>query len=290
MNGSGKPSLGSWAQSPRLTTTRLQQEIWAGTFPHHSDLPPGGKPPGEEAPSAAGAARHNLPLARTSFVGREREKLEVKWLLAMTRLLTLTGAGGCGKTRLGLEVARDLVGAYPDGVWLVGLAPLSEAELVEQAVAQALGVREQPNRPLLETLKDTLRTKKMLLVMDNCEHLLEAVVGVVDALLDCCPGLRVLVTSRETLNAAGEVNWVVPSLTVGDVQGPFTPPELEAYESVRLFVERARQRDPSFVLSVRNAQAVSQVCQRLEGIPLAIELAAARMGALSAEQLSEKAR
>jgi predicted ATPase/DNA-binding SARP family transcriptional activator len=275
-----------FGRRPEVATRRLQQEIWAGTFPHHSDLPPVGHTLEEEAPSAAGTARHNLPIARTSFVGREREKLEVKWHLAMTRLLTLTGAGGCGKTRLAVEVVRDLVGAYPDGVWLVGLAPLSEAELVEQAVAQALGVREQPNRPLLETLKDTLRTKKMLLVLDNCEHLLEAVVGLVDALLDCCPGLRVLVTSRETLNAAGEVNWVVPSLTAADVQGPSTLPELEAYESVRLFVDRARQRDPSFVLSVGNAQAVSQICQRLEGIPLAIELAAARMGALSAEQLS----
>jgi predicted ATPase/DNA-binding SARP family transcriptional activator/DNA-binding CsgD family transcriptional regulator len=278
---------------PGATTTSLQQEIWAGTFPHYSDLPPGGFPAQEEeAPtSPAGATptrKHNLPLARTSFVGRERERLEVKRLLAMTRLLTLTGAGGCGKTRLAVEVARDLVGAYPDGVWLVGLAPLSEAELVEQAVAQALGVREQPNRPLTETLEDTLRTKKMLLVLDNCEHLLEAVVGLVDALLDCCPGVRVLATSRETLNTAGEVNWVVPSLTVADVQGPSTPQKLETYESVRLFVERARQRDPSFVLSVRNAQAVSQVCQRLEGIPLAIELAAARMRALSAEQLSER--
>jgi DNA-binding SARP family transcriptional activator len=270
---------------PEVTSTRLQQEIWAGTFPHHSDLLPSGFPEQEEeAPSAAGPAgatptrKHNLPLARTSFVGRESEKLEVKRHLAMTRLLTLTGAGGCGKTRLALEVARDLVGAYPDGVWLVSLAPLSEAELVPQVVAQALGMREQPNRPLLETLEDTLRSRKMLLVLDNCEHLLEAVVRLVDELLDCCPGLRVLATSREMLNAAGEVNWVVPSLTVADARGPSTPPELEAYASARLFVERARQRDPSFVLSVSNAQAVSQVCRHLDGIPLAIELAAARMG------------
>jgi DNA-binding SARP family transcriptional activator len=223
---------------PGATTTSLQQEIWAGTF-SPPDSPPGGFPAQEEeAPSAAGPAgatptrKHNLPLTRTSFVGRERERLEVKRLLAMTRLLTLTGAGGCGKTRLAVEVARDLVGAYPDGVWLVGFASLSEAELVEQAVAQALGVREQPNRPLLETLEDTLRSRKMLVVMDNCEHLLEAVVGLVNALLDCCPGLRVLVTSRERLNTAGEVNWVVPSLTVADVEGPSTPQKLEAYESV----------------------------------------------------------
>src|SRR5918994_7250583 len=146
--------LKKWGREPEVATTRLQQQIWAGTFPP-ADSPPAGFPPEEETPtSPAGAARrHNLPPERTSFIGRERERLEVKRLLAMTRLLTLTGAGGCGKTRLALKVARDLVGAYADGVWLVDLAPLSEAGLVPQAVAQALGVREQPGRALLETLE-----------------------------------------------------------------------------------------------------------------------------------------
>jgi predicted ATPase/DNA-binding SARP family transcriptional activator/DNA-binding CsgD family transcriptional regulator len=275
---------------PEAAATRLQQEIWAGTFPPADSPPASFLPQEEEAPSSpAGAARrHNLPLARTSFIGRERERLEAKRLLAMTRLLTLTGVGGCGKTRLGLEVARELVGAYPDGVWLVELAPLSDPTLIAQAIAQALSVREQPGRALTETLEDTLRTKKMLLVVDNCEHLMEVVVRLVDALLDSCPDLRILATSRERLNTAGEVNWVVPSLTVPDVRRPSTSQELEAYESVRLFLERARQRDPSFVLSVRNAQAISQVCRRLEGIPLAIELAAGRMGVLSAQQLSKR--
>jgi predicted ATPase/DNA-binding SARP family transcriptional activator/DNA-binding CsgD family transcriptional regulator len=273
---------------PEAATTSLQQQIWAGTFPP-ADSPPAGILPEVEVPtSTAEAAReHNLPLSRTSFVGRERERLEVKRLLAMTKLLTLTGAGGCGKTRLALKVASDLVGTYPDGVWLVDLAPLADAELVPQAVAQALEVREQPGRALLETLVDTLHSRKMLLVMDNCEHLIEAVVSLVDALLDSCPGLRVLATSRQTLNAAGEVAWVVPSLTVpGSRQQAYTPSELEAYESVRLFVQRARQRDPSFELTLQNGQAAAQVCQRLEGIPLAIELAAGRMGVLSAEQLA----
>jgi len=275
-------------------TTHLQQEIWAGTFPH-PDSPPAGLPAKEEGVEEAGYSaggpprrKHNLPLARTSFIGRERESLEVKRLLAMTRLLTLTGAGGCGKTRLALEVARDLVGAYPDGVWLVELASFSDPTLTAQAVAQALAVREQPNRPILETLKDTLHSRKMLLVMDNCEHLVEAAARLVDALLGSCPRLRILATSRETLNSAGEVNWVVPSLSVPDFcqEEAYTPQKLEVYESLRLFVERARQRDPSFVVSVRNAQAVAQVCRRLEGIPLAIELAAARMGVFSAQQLS----
>jgi predicted ATPase/DNA-binding SARP family transcriptional activator/DNA-binding CsgD family transcriptional regulator len=280
-------------REPDAAATRLQQEIWAGTFPP-ADWTPSTFPPEEETPSSpAGAARrHNLPLVRTSFIGRERECLEVKRLLAMTRLLTLTGTGGCGKTRLALEVARELVGAYPDGVWLVELASLSEAELVPQTVAQVLGVREQPGRPLLETLKDTLRSSKALLVMDNCEHLVEAVVDFVDALLNSCPRLRVLATSRETLSVAGEVNWVVTSLTVpqdvDDARQPSTSRDLEAYESVRLFVERTRQRDPSFVLSAANGEAVGQVCRRLEGMPLAIELAAGRMGVLSAQQLSKR--
>ena len=272
---------------PEAAARRLQEEIWAGTFPPAESPLPAGSTPGEPAPPA-GPRRHNLPLARTSFVGRERETLEVKQLLAMTRLLTLTGAAGCGKTRLALKVARDLAGANPDGAWLVELAPLSEPELVPQAVAQALNVREQPNRPLLETLEDALGARKMLLVVDNCEHLIEAVVHLVDSLLGTCPGLRVLATSRETLNAAGEVNWMVSSLTMPDSRHPPTAEELVGYESVRLFEERARQHDPSFVLSLQNAQAVAQICRWLDGIPLAIELAAARVRVLSAEQIAER--
>src|SRR5829696_7670873 len=157
-----------------------------------------------------------------------------------------------------------------------------------QAVAQALEVREQPGRPLTETLEDNLRARKMLLVIDNCEHLIEAVVRLVDALLDSCPGLRVLATSRETLGAAGEVAWVVPSLTVPDPGHPSTAEKLEGYEAVRLFIERARQRDTSFVLTPRNGPAVAQVCRRLEGIPLAVELAAARIGVLSVVGVSLK--
>jgi predicted ATPase/DNA-binding SARP family transcriptional activator/DNA-binding CsgD family transcriptional regulator len=273
---------------PEGATVRLHEEIWAGTFPP-PDSPLAAGSPLEDFRAAAAGGRHNLPLTRTSFIGRERETLDVKRLLSMTRLLTLTGVGGSGKTRLAIEVAKDLVEAYPDGAWLVELASLSQGELVPQAVARALKAREQPGRPLLETLMDTLRTKKMLLVMDNCEHLIEAVVRLVDALLDSCPGLRILATSRETLNAAGEVNWVVPSLTVPySRQQAYTPQELEAYESVRLFLERANQRKPSFELTSPNAQAVAQVCRRLDGIPLAIELAAGRMGVLSAEQLASR--
>ena len=280
---------GELGAEPGAETTRLQQEIWAGDFPPAEEV---ARPGAGAVPGRAGGGKHNLPLSRTSFVGREIEKLEVKRLLAMTRLLTLTGTGGCGKTRLAVEVARDLAGAYPDGAWLVDLAPLSEPSLVAQAVAQTVGVREPPGRPLTETLQDNLRARKILLVVDNCEHLIEDVVGLVDALLDSCAHLRVLATSRERLNATDEVSWVVPSLTVPDAMPDARPSQghhmIEGYESVRLFVQRARQRDPSFELGVANSREVAWICRRLEGIPLAVELAASRIGVLSARQISER--
>ena len=272
---------------PEAASVRLHEEIWAGTFPP-GDLPLAGSPPGEETPSPAEAARHNLPLARTSFIGRERETLEVKRLLAMTRLLTLTG-GGCGKTRLALKVASELAGAYPDGAWLVELGMLSEGELVPQAVASALGVREEPGRPLTETLKDTLRARQMLLVLDNCEHLIEGVVRLVDALLGTCPRLRVLATSRETLNAADEVNWVVPSLMVARL--PARSVHVWAVRGLRVGAAVHRTGPPARSLlrhDAANGQAVAEVCRRLDGIPLAVELAAARVGVLSAEQITSR--
>jgi non-specific serine/threonine protein kinase len=215
--------------------------------------------------------------------------LEVETELAMTRLLTLTGAGGSGKTRLALEVARGLVGAYPDGVWLIELAPLSEEALVPKAVAEALKVPERSAEPLADTLADVLRDRQLLLVLDNCEHLIEAAAGLVDRLLDSCPRVRILATSREVLGVEGEARWLVPPLSAPDPQeGTSSSEELEAYESVRLFVERARGRDPAFSLSQRPPLAVAEICGRLEGIPLAIELAAARVGTLSLEQIAER--
>jgi predicted ATPase/DNA-binding CsgD family transcriptional regulator len=221
-------------------------------------------------------------------VGRERETEEVKSELATTRLLTLTGVGGSGKTRLVIEVARDLVAAYSDGAWLVELAPLSEEALVPKAVAEALGVPERPAEPLADTLSEALRDRQLLLILDNCEHLLEASTRLVDKLLDSCPRVRILATSREGLGVEGEVRWPVPPLSVPEPQGTPSSEELEPCESVRLFLERARGRDPSFSLSPQNAVAVAEVCRRLEGIPLAIELAAARVGTLSVEQISER--
>jgi predicted ATPase len=159
-------------------------------------------------------SHHNLPAVRSSFVGREQETEEIKRELAMRRLLTLTGAGGSGKTRLALEVARDLIEAYPDGVWLVELAPLSEEALVPKAVAEALKVSERPGEPIADTLADVLGDRQLLLVMDNCEHLVGTTAGLVDRLLDSCPRVRILATSREALGVEGEARWPVPSLSV----------------------------------------------------------------------------
>jgi predicted ATPase/DNA-binding CsgD family transcriptional regulator len=214
--------------------------------------------------------------------------LEVKRELEMTRLLTLTGAGGSGKTRLALEVARDLIESYPDGVWLVELAPLSEGDLVPRAIAKVLRVPERPGEPLTDTLMDVIRSKNLLVVLDNCEHLVDAAALLVDTLLSACPQLRILATSREALGVEGEYRWVVPPLSAPAHQHSPTVRELESSESARLFSERALQRDPAFILTAQNAQVVAEICKKLEGLPLAIELAAARVGTLSLEQISER--
>jgi DNA-binding SARP family transcriptional activator len=267
---------------PEARSRRLYEEILAGRIPTVIEALPvaSAEPPG--------ADKHNLPGSLTSFIGREREGEKVKQLLETTRLLTLSGVGGSGKTRLALEVARSLVGVYPDGVWLVELAPLADPELVPKAVASALGLPEQPNRQLTETLVDALRSKRMLLVLDNCEHLVEVCAGLAETLLSPCPGLQILATSRETLGAAGEVVWRVSPLSWPGSQRRRTAEELLGYESVRLFVERARHRDPAFALTEQNADTVAQICRRLEGIPLAIELAAASIGTMSAEQIAAR--
>jgi predicted ATPase/DNA-binding CsgD family transcriptional regulator len=216
--------------------------------------------------------------------------VESKRELAMTRLLTFTGVGGSGKTRLALEVARDLVGAYQDGVWLVELAPLSEGKLVPQAVARTMSVREQPGRPLIDTLTEALHKKAALLVLDNCEHLADSVAHLADKLLALCSHLRVLTTSRETLEVEGEVVRRVSSLSVPDTDRLPVAAELMGYDAVRLFVERTRLRLSAFEITSENATAVAEVCRKLEGIPLAIELAAARMGTLATQQLAERLR
>ncbi|MCA1729638.1 MAG: AAA family ATPase, partial [Actinobacteria bacterium] len=267
---------------PAEDSRRLHEKIVVGQFRHVH--PPQEK---QRVPEDLQVTHpHNVPETLTSFVGRGTELVKVRRTLAMSRLLTLIGAGGCGKTRLALEVTRDFVGLYPDGVWLVELAGLSEPELVPQQVADALGVREQPNRPLLSTLLEELQTKKLLVVLDNCEHLIDACARLVETLLGVCPDLRVLATSREALGVSGEVTWRVPSLSLPEHESLTDVKQLTCYESVQLFIDRACCRDPAFVLSPQNAPAVAKICKRLDGIPLAIELAAARVGALSVEQIA----
>jgi predicted ATPase/DNA-binding SARP family transcriptional activator len=270
---------------PGAASKRLHGEIVAGLYP-----PAGAAPEGPPADNIREVPRHNLPIPRTSFVGREREMLEVKRELSMTRLLTLTGTGGAGKTRLSLEVAGDLAGAYPDGVWMVELAPLSEGDLVPQTIAETLKVREQPGRPPADSLIEALRDKKLLLVLDNCEHLVDATAHLVDRLLERCPGLRVLATSREALGVPGEVNLVVPSLSMPGAHPSLTGEELAEYESARLFMQRSPGRSSPTALTSGNARDVAEICRQLEGIPLAIELAAARVGVLTFEQISDRLR
>ncbi len=228
--------------------------------------------------------RGNLPEDLAGFVGRERDIVQVKALLQASRLLTLVGTGGIGKTRLALHVASEVVDNYPDGVWLVDFASLGDPALVPHAVATALGVREEPGRPLPDSIAEYLAPRKLLLVLDNCEHLVDAAAALAETLLGSIRGLAILTTSREALNIAGEVVWQVPPLSLPQ-DGEETLDELMRYEAVRLFCERAVAADPRFELTERNAHDVVRLCAQLDGLPLAIELAAARTRVLTVEQI-----
>ncbi len=233
---------------------------------------------------------HNHPLYLTPFVGREADLAAVASVMAdpECRLVTLIGPGGIGKTRLGLQVAARLLHQFPDGIWLVELATLSDPALLPQAIAAALDLRDPPARPLLETLTAHLEPWRLLLVLDNCEHLRDACARVVTALLAACPLLRIMTTSREPLHIAGEVTWLVPPLSLPD---PDRLPPLEIlvnYEAIRLFADRARRAFPAFTVTPHNAPAIAKVCCRLDGLPLAIELAAARVKMLSVAQIAER--
>ena len=231
---------------------------------------------------------NNLPVQLTSFIGREHEIAEVAHLLTTTHLLMLTGSGGTGKTRLSLQVAADVLDTFPDGVWLVELAPLSDSALVPQVVASALGAREQPGRPLMDTLVDYLRAKSFLLILDNCEHLIEDCAQLVTRLLSTCAKMKILATSREALGVAGETTYQVPSLALPDTSQPLSLESLSRYEAVRLFVERAQASQPRFALTAHNLSAIAEICRRLDGIPLALELAAIRVKLLSVEQIAAR--
>ncbi len=222
--------------------------------------------------TSKGVARQNLPRQFTSFIGRAPELAEVRESLADNRVVTLTGAGGVGKTRLAVEVANQLAAEYADGVWYVDLSPLTDPDLVPTAAARALGLPDQPGHSTVDTLLRFVRDRQMLVVLDNCEHLLDASAALVVALLGGAPGVTVLATSREQIGVAGEATWRVPSLSVAD-------------EAVELFADRARLALAGFTVTDANGAVLAEICGRLDGIPLAIELAAARVRALSLAEI-----
>jgi predicted ATPase/class 3 adenylate cyclase len=232
---------------------------------------------------------NNLPIQLTSFIGREQEMARVKELLEGARLLSLTGSGGAGKTRLSLQVAADLIDEFPDGVWFIELAPLTDPALIPQTVASLLGLREEAGRPVMTMLSDYLRAKSTLLLLDNCEHLIDACAKFADTILHAAPKVKLLATSREALGIAGEAAYRVPSLSLPPVQlATSNFQTLTQYESVRLFIDRALAVQPDFSVTSANAPALAQICHRLDGIPLALELAAARVKSLSVEQIAAR--
>jgi predicted ATPase/class 3 adenylate cyclase len=231
---------------------------------------------------------NNLPIQRTSFVGREQDVAEVKELLDHHRLLTLVGSGGVGKTRLAIQVGAELLDRYPDGVWFVDLAPISDPELVASVVAQALEMSQQRGRRVDEAIPEWLRRKQLLLILDNCEHLLEPIAALADAILAMAPDVRTLATSRQGLDINGEAVHRLPTLGVpADTAGLHTDEALR-YGAIALFVDRATAADTRFALTDDNAPTVAEICRRLDGIALAIELAAARVRVLSIPSLAKR--
>jgi predicted ATPase/class 3 adenylate cyclase/DNA-binding CsgD family transcriptional regulator len=283
--GHGGQTVLSGATEP-LVADRLPDGAWMTDLGTHSlrDLPRPERvvqlchpdlvnefPPLRE-PTAVVSQR--LPVQLTSFVGRDAELAQVWELLAENRLVTVTGAGGVGKTRLAVQIAGQLADAFGDGVWYVDLAPITDPAVVPIAAARALGLPDQPGRSTMDTLTRFVADRQLLVVLDNCEHLLDASAALVVALLEACPRLTLLATSREPIGVAGEVSWRVPSLSLAD-------------EAIELFTDRARRVRPDFAVGDDNAAAVAEICRRLDGVPLAIELAAARVRALSLAEILE---
>jgi predicted ATPase/DNA-binding XRE family transcriptional regulator len=252
---------------------------WARTRPPTS-------PPSAEQ-QAAPTTPTNLPVQLTTFIDREREIAEVR-RLETAHLLTLTGTGGIGKTRLALEAARTLGNRFPDGVWLVELAPLADPDLVADTIAGALGLREEPQRPLLTVLIEYLQSHQLLLILDNCEHLVAAVAHMAETLLRACPGLHILATSREPLGIAGETLFRVPPLPFPAMDQLPPLDQLLQNETVRLFRDRATAVQPAFTIDPTNAAALAQVCYHLDGIPLAVELAATRVTVLTVAEIAAR--
>ena len=231
---------------------------------------------------------NNLPMQLTTFIGREKEIGEIKVELEGHRLLTLTGSGGTGKTRLSLQVAADLLETFEQGVWFVELAPLSDLELIPQTILSTIGISDEAGKPPLDILKEYLQDKKVLLVLDNCEHLIEACAKVTYTLLNASAGLKILASSREALGVKGELSYPVPSLSIPDPKNLPAIEQLSQYEAVRLFLDRTQLVAAHFNLGKDNAAFIVQICHRLDGIPLAIELATARLKMMSVEQISQR--
>jgi predicted ATPase/DNA-binding winged helix-turn-helix (wHTH) protein/Tfp pilus assembly protein PilF len=241
------------------------------------------------APSCALPARnHNLPAQLNSFIGRQDELVELKKLLATSRLVTLTSPGGTGKTRLSLQVAYELLPEYPDGVWFVELAAVADGRRVAQAVASALAVKEDAGGRVEDALVRHIRDRHTLVILDNCEHVLQACADLAKLLLQSGPNVKILASSREAMRVAGEVSYSVPALAVPAPREEPASEELVKYDAVRLFVERARAAQPSFALTAQNGERVADICRCLDGIPLAIELAAVRVRGLSVEQIAAR--
>jgi predicted ATPase/class 3 adenylate cyclase/uncharacterized protein HemY len=234
------------------------------------------------------ARPNNLPVQLTSFIGRKNEIKNIKSLLRQTHLLTLTGSGGAGKTRLALQVAKDLIDDFANGVWFVELAALSEPALLPQAILKVFGLKEELRRSLEDTLCDYLRSKEILIILDNCEHLVKTCAELSENLLSNCPKLKIIATSREALRCEGEQTYGVLSLEVPDPEEKNPPEKLSQYESVKLFIDRAMSVDENFRVTKENARSLAQICFQLDGIPLAIELAAARIKILSVEKIYDR--
>jgi predicted ATPase/transcriptional regulator with XRE-family HTH domain/Tfp pilus assembly protein PilF len=287
MSARGVKYLESGARMPYPDTLQRLSSALALNSTDRSLLVGAAYPDNVTQPEAV-PSQHNLPVQTSSFIGREQAQRAVCGLLERTPLVTLVGPGGVGKTRLALAVAETLMDAYPDGVWLVELAAMSDPALVPGAVLVALGLREESGLSALATLTSYLKDRRLLLVLDNCEHLIAACAALADTLLRGHPHTRILATSREGLEVAGEMLYRVPSLSAPNPRHLPAVDLMPAYEAVRLFVARAQARGTGFTLTAQNAVAVAQICARLDGIPLAIELAAARVGALPAETIAAR--
>lgn len=283
---------------PDAPAVHLYQDILTARFPGPDALPGPSLVTAKAGHSTLPA--HPLPIQLTRFIGREREKTEIIQMLSLgtppiqakpvagVRLLTLTGAGGCGKTRLALEAANDLEGSYRDGIWLVELADLSDPDLVPQALAAALNLRDSPDQPVIKRLVEFLKIRQALMVLDNCEHLVEACARLAETLLRSCPKLQILATSQEGLGIPGEVTYLVPPLSLPTAEESPILDRTNPSEAMSLFADRASTALPGFILTNENAPVVAQICQRLDGIPLAIELAAAQVKLMQVDEIAAR--